>query len=53
MNAWVQVTGFGFAQYWRDNWNKFDFVVVATSIGGLIFEVMSGAGWIWMSPLAR
>ena len=37
--AVVQLIAFGVSEYWHDNWNKFDFIVVAISITGLIVEV--------------
>lgn len=32
--------GFGLSQYFSDNWNRFDFAVVTSSIAGFVFDAM-------------
>lgn len=33
--AALKISGFGFAYYWRDDWNKFDFIIVILSLVGI------------------
>jgi len=39
MEAFLKISANGFIVYWRNNWNKFDFVVVLISMPDIYFDV--------------
>jgi len=41
IEAVLKLTAFGFEEYFYDNWNKFDFFVVATGLIDIIFVTSS------------
>lgn len=38
VEAVLKIVAYQFGVYWRDNWNKFDFIIVIVSYPGLIFK---------------
>lgn len=55
LEAWLKITGAGFASYWRDSWNKFDFVILALSLPSLltIFDAPHTVGAFLILRLGR
>ena len=43
LEAFLKIMAIGWFAYWREAWNKFDFVIVVASIAGLI-NPSSGSG---------
>jgi hypothetical protein len=46
----LKVTAWGFAQYIQDSWNQLDFVLVMSSIGAFIVEVILSSGNLALNP---
>jgi hypothetical protein len=38
-----QVTGLGWPNYWKSGWNRFDFLLVASSIADMLVSLVAGA----------
>eukprot|EP00959_Pyramimonas_sp_CCMP1952_P087255 1825505-Pyramimonas_sp.AAC.1 len=36
----LKLHAFGFVEYWRDLWNRFDFVIVICSVSGFALELL-------------
>ena len=45
----AKIIGLGFKQYWTDQWNKFDFVIVIFSVGDVVLGFANSALPINMS----
>jgi len=43
VEAILKITAYGWGQYWADNWNKFDFIIVLVGLVSL-FDLFGGAG---------
>lgn len=53
LEAVLKIGGFGWLLYWRDDWNKFDFIVVLLSLAGLGFDAGVGASVVRVFRVLR
>ena len=53
VEAILKIGAFGWALYWRDDWNKFDFIVVILSLAGLGFDAGVGASVVRVFRVLR
>ena len=53
LEAVLQITAVGFPTYWKDSWNRFDFVVVVASLVGLFVNAGVGANVVRVFRVGR
>ena len=53
IEALLKIVGLGWIVYWREDWNKFDFILVIISWLGLIFDAGVGANVIRVFRIGR
>jgi len=51
--AVIKVLGLGFFEYWRDNWNKFDFILVVITDIGLVVFWTTGLNFAVLATVCR
>jgi len=43
VELFIKVTAFGWERYFRENWNRFDFLIVIVSYVGIVFDTLSAS----------